>query len=401
MPIRNTLLPLLLLLTAAVISAAPVDDFCDRPGMRTANISLLVTDSRTGETVAQYRSQNITPPASTMKLLTTATALESLGADFRFTTYVETDGTVSPNGVLNGNIYIRGTGDPTLCSSTFHTERMLLEWQQQLRQIGVKTVKGDIVADLSAFCGDELNPQWLWEDIGSYYGPGIYPLSYKDNTVTLRLYAGGEGTPLRVMEMTPQLDSLIIDNRSLCTGRIAQTDIYLRGQPLVNSRTLSGYVRPNRGSIVIKGDLPNPGLMLANDWIRQLRTAGISVEGSGRYTLQADGTKRTTLFTHQSPPLREIIAQTNLHSNNMLAEHLFRYLGTLNGKPATLEQSAAYVQAFWEKRIPSVSTAFIFDGSGLSPKDGISAGILVDLLRYMDTQSAQREAWMASLPVSG
>ena len=94
---------------------SPLEAFLQNPALQNANVGVCIKDMRTGKMIAESRSAFVIPPASTQKLLTTTTALELLGSDSRFSTYLETDSTIT-NGTLNGNLYIRGTGDPTLGS---------------------------------------------------------------------------------------------------------------------------------------------------------------------------------------------------------------------------------------------------------------------------------------------
>ena len=103
-------------LSLGVAGMTPVEALCNDPLMRNANIGLLVRDAATGEVVAEWNANKSFTPASTMKIVTTATALELLGPDFRFETQVQAAGEVDSAGVLHGNLYIRGGGDPTLGS---------------------------------------------------------------------------------------------------------------------------------------------------------------------------------------------------------------------------------------------------------------------------------------------
>ena len=154
-----------------------VDAFLGSEIARGSNITLLVKNLNTGEVLASYRPEVVVPPASTMKLLTTATALEILGGNYRFETYLETDGIVA-DGVLKGNLYVRGTGDPTLGSQKVGNKMFLYKWAQQMVRLGIKKIEGKVIADMSFFDGEATNPGWIWEDIGNYYAPGIFSIAY-------------------------------------------------------------------------------------------------------------------------------------------------------------------------------------------------------------------------------
>ena len=147
-----------LLLTMVLLAKNPVDDFINNPLLANANISLLVKDLATNKTICQYRPTNSSIPASTMKLVTTATALELLGPTFRFQTKLEIDGTLSSTGILNGNLYIRGGGDPTLGSEHLGDKDFLTKWVEEVKKAGIKKITGQIIADGSLYDNEGVNP---------------------------------------------------------------------------------------------------------------------------------------------------------------------------------------------------------------------------------------------------
>lgn len=369
-----------------------------------ANISLLVKNMKTGEVLADYRSNNVVPPASTMKLITTATALELLGSDYQYETYLETDGEIR-NGVLNGNLYIRGTGDPTLGSHKVGNQQFLCKWVQGLRQAGITKIEGKVIADVSYFDATATNPAWLNEDIGNYYAPGIFALSYLDNTMNILLSSTAVGDVAEVVRTIPEVEGMSFENHVRCT-KTQYDGAYVSGMPYHNFRLLVGTVPANQGMFGIKGDLPNPPYLLAKHFIEKLKEQGIEVTKDADYQvepiLNSDGSKQTrkVLYTYKSEPLSEIIRETNENSNNMYAEMIFRALGSKVATPATIDYSIDMVRRFWQNRKISLDGCWIYDGCGLAPQDAISTKVFVQLLDYM-AKSAEREAFYNSLPVSG
>ena len=113
---------------------------------RYANISISIKDMSTGEIIASHRPNHVVPPASTMKLLTTATALEVFGEDHRFSTFIEYSGSIE-NGVLYGDIYIKGGGDPLL-GNLEDGQNCLNIWTREIHRVGIKTIKGKVIADM-------------------------------------------------------------------------------------------------------------------------------------------------------------------------------------------------------------------------------------------------------------
>lgn len=386
------------LLVSRAFAAGSIDILLQHPVTATANITLLVQDLHSGEIIDSYRPKNVAPPASVMKLLPTATALETLGADYRFSTYIEYSGTIEA-GVLHGDLYVRGTGDPTLGSQKVGDRNLLNRWVRAVREAGIRTIDGRVIADLSYFDADAINPGWIWEDIGNYYAPGVYALSYMDNTMNVILRSGPIGSIAEVQYTVPEVPGVRFDNHIRCTS-ITHDGAFVHGAAYNYTRYLTGSVPSNKGSFGVQGDLPNPGLLLVQHFTQKLEENGVKVTAEPTYQSEADAVSRTLLYTWQSPPLAEIIMETNVHSNNMYAECLFRTFGSRYSLPCTIHNSADFEKDYWLRRGVDIRSARIVDGCGLAPQDALSAETLVQLLTYM-YRSKNSDAFYASLPVSG
>ena len=385
-------------LVCAQTNISPLESFLQNPALQNANVGVCVKNLNTGKVIADSRSAFVIPPASTQKLLTTCTALELLGADFRFSTYLETD-TVIKNGVLKGNLYIRGTGDPTLGSQKIGDQMFLYRWVQALKKKGIKQIDGNIIADVSFFDGDAVNPQWIWEDIGNYYAPGIYALPYLDNTLNIQLNSTAIGQVADVIKTLPYVEGIEFENHIRCTS-ITYDGAYVHGLPYNNKRYLVGSIPANHGVFGVKGDIPNPPLLLSEHFRLRLEEQGITVNGIADYVTEGIPEQRIVLYEYKSEPLTEIITETNQNSNNLYAEQLFRYLGSRISLPCTIQNSIIVMQNCWRNRGINLQNCFIMDGCGLAPQDAISAQVLVQMLAFMN-KSKNREAFVASLPVAG
>lgn len=365
--------------------------------LRQANISLVVTDAETGETVASYTPERCATPASITKLLTTATALELLGDDFRFTTTVAYDGTFA-NGTIDGNVYIVGGGDPSLGSKHVNDNYFLNRWCQQMKALGVRRITGNIVADASLYDIESVPPKWTWEDMGNYYGAGVFGLSVYDNTLNILMRSGADGTQPTILNVTPQITGLQLFNYAK-SNHTEMDSAYVYGMPYDNRRWIVGAVPANRGQFLLKGDIPNPPLCVAEHFAAQLRTYGIAVEGT--YTDRSDSKlPRTTLFTHHSEPLSELCKITNFMSNNNYAEHIFRQLAARPNATASNNAAIDAEKRFWRARGVNFQGISINDGSGLSPMDGFSAEFLNKILLLM-FRSPNYQTFLHSIPIAG
>ena len=149
-----------------------------------ANMSVYVQNMQTGEVIDSYRADHVVPPASVMKLLTTGAALEILGPGYRFPTVLEHSGTIE-NGVLHGNLYIHGSCDPSL--GWKGRTAFLDQWVKAVQKAGITAIDGAVIADMTMLDGEAQNPNWLCEDAGNYYAPGIFALNYYGNTMNIVL----------------------------------------------------------------------------------------------------------------------------------------------------------------------------------------------------------------------
>lgn len=389
----------LLLFSILTFAKSPLDGLVNNSLLQNANISLLVRDVATNTTVCEYHSKNSVVPASTMKLVTTATALELLGADFRFQTRLEVDGKVTADGVLNGNLYIRGGGDPTLGSEKLGDTTFLVKWVEAIKNRGIRKINGRVIADAGLFDDEGVNPKWTWEDMGNYYAAGIYGISYLDNTYRLVLRSGSVGTTPTVLRVVPEIANLKIDNR-LMSSSISFDSAYFYGAPHSDYRTVTGEIPANRAEFVTKGDIPNPALLLAQHFTNRLVQNGVAVRDLPTDIVEQTS-ERTAIYTHDSPPLSEIITETNVRSNNLYAECVFKYLALQNKAVATNAEAVQVIKAFWKSKGLSVDQLFMYDGSGLSPSDAVSAQFFVELLSYMQTKSLNKDVFFRSLPVAG
>jgi len=385
--------------TTLTFAGNPLENFVNSPALENANISLQFKDLGADKTLYQFRSNNVTIPASTMKLVTTASAIELLGPSFCFQTKLEIDGTLNSEGVLNGNLYIKGGGDPTLGSEKLGDQNFLAKWVEAIKKAGIKRINGQIVADGTLFDDEGVNPKWTWEDVGNYYAAGAYGISYMDNTFKLVLQSGLYGTTPEIIRTIPEIPSLIFENHLTSTD-IDSDSAYFYGAPLSNHRVLRGEIPANRFEFIIKGDIPNPSLLLAEHFQKKLNENAVFISN-----LPSDVVKtvidRKVIYIHNSPPLSEIISETNVNSNNGYAEEIFRYLALKNSRVATTRRAIDEVRSFWKVKNLPVNQLFMYDGCGLSPLDAVSANFYVDLLTYMKTKSVNKEAFFNSLPVSG
>lgn len=414
--IRNKIVLFCLLICfhalAGAQTPAPVKRLLQAPYMRGASFSLIVKDVQDGKTVCSYDTDRLQSPASVLKTVATATALEILGEDYRYPTTLEYDGTLE-NGTLKGNLYIKGSGDPSLGSSYFAPDqnKFLSAWIAALQKAGIRRITGSIISDESIFDTEGASVKWLREDMGNYYAPGSYGLSIFDNMYKLSLQTGAVGSRPVLKGTEPNIPFIRFKNY-LKTASVSSDSAYIIGAPLDDVRYLYGVLPANREAYVLKGDIPDPALYLAHYLTDRLRQKGIQVDGAPScYRIEAEENRwnkkeRKEIVTTYSPTLREIASVCNHVSHNLYADALVKTIG-LQYKPRKNEVISSFgrgvqvVKEYWEKKGLDVFSLRMNDGSGLAPADKVSAGFMGELLAYMATESAVSEAFIASLPQAG
>ena len=186
----------------------------------------------------------------------------------------------------------------------------------------------------------------------------------------------------------------------LTSTSITYDSAFFYGAPHSYLRSIHGEIPANRFEYIIKGDIPNPGLLLAENFQDKLNESGITISKLPS-DIVTNESERRVILVQESPPLSEIIKETNVHSNNGYAEQIFRYLALSKNKIGTSNGSVQVIRSFWKSKGLPVEQLFMYDGCGLSPVDAVSSQFLVDLLSYMQTISPNREAFINSLPVAG
>ncbi|MDR1780327.1 MAG: D-alanyl-D-alanine carboxypeptidase/D-alanyl-D-alanine-endopeptidase [Tannerella sp.] len=386
--------------------------FMHRQALQGASVAFLAKEVGTGATLYSYDAGRKLTPASVAKTVTTATALEILGADYRYETVIQYDGKIA-NAVLNGNIYIRGSGDPTTCSAEFKSagDSIIRLWVAAVRAAGIATINGNIIADESIFDTEGVSMKWLREDLGSNYGQGSYGINIFDNMFALYVNSGAAGSRPTLDHTSPEMSRIKFFNY-LTTKPIEADSFYITGFPYSDERYLYGVVRPNREQIKIEGDIPDPPLAAAQYFLKSLENNGITVKGKAtncrmmKESGEWNDSGRTTLTTTTSPPLSDIIRVVNNVSHNMFADALIKTLGLrYSPKPeeviSSFERGVKVVAEFWQGRGVDVSLLTLYDGSGLAASDKATANFLCDMHIYMAKESKNSATYLNSLPRAG
>lgn len=392
-------------------SQTALQQLLQTPALKHASVGISVKDLSSGKTIVSHNEDKSLTTASIMKLVTTATALELLGPNFRYNTTLAMDAQDA------SKLLIVGSGDPTLGTSVFKENpySFLMDWAQVLREplANRSNLKLYVVDNLFGY--DGVSDEWTWIDMGNYYAAGSYGVSVFDNSYRLYFDTTNRNKCPVILRTEPEINGLTFTNH-LQLNTTGRDNGYIYGAPFSYERILRGDIPAGRTAFSIKGDIPDPGLMLGEVLATELNKKGVNV--SLVETAQNDYLSNScnkgpsinnyrvgqVLHVHQSRPLTEILREVNVESNNHYAEHLIRTIGRNQNSDIysdALLEGVKFVNTHWTKQNISTSSLFLHDGCGLAPQNAASPEFFSNLLVYMHNKSNYAKEFFASLPVAG
>ncbi len=396
---------------------AELSGLLSRYHWRSARYSVLVVSLDTGDTLFAHWPDSLVAPASNLKLLTTAAALERLGPDYRFRTYLLTNGTVQ-DGVLDGDLILYGTGDPGISDRFYDSKtKVFEELVDQLEARGIHRVAGDLVADASYLPGPLRPAGWDPRDLNDYFTAAVSALSFNENVVSFRVEAAARAGAPPIVQTIPDHSGLRIQNDALTVeGRAVPRLAIVRADPS-DPILVEGRIRVGARDVWRQLTVPDPAAFTLSVFRSVLNARGIQVEGRDRLVekpseslvsgrrIVAPASGRALprvriLATHVSPPLLDYLTVVNKHSNNFFAESVFRTLGRVTLGDGSPEACARAVASTLQALGVSTDGVVQLDGSGLSPGNRVSASILVSLLTHVAATPLWSDFW-STLPEAG
>jgi len=377
---------------------ARLTEILEAPELDGARTGLHVRSVSDGHVLFDRNGQQLFNPASNMKLLTTAAALHHLGPSYVFKTEVRRDANLV-DGVVRGNLYVKGYGDPTL------TTEAMFGLVNEIALSGIRRVSGDVVIDDTFFDEVSEGPGWEDETGDPAYAAPIGAFSVNFNTFVARVLPGPKpGAPARV-EVWPDVEMIDVRVEATTRGPRTRTRLWVG----------TSSPKPDQIEVVVRGAIAadrvrgysvrrrvhEPTRFAGAMLMRLLQLRGIDVGGHLRIApIPERGTVAVT--TAYSRHLSDIISLLNKYSNNFIAEQILKTLGAeLREAPGTWAKGTAVLSDFLRELGVDDEAYVLGNGSGLNDVNRVSPSLITEVLMRMHQRFDVRPEFVASLAVAG
>ena len=396
--------------TSQMVIQRKIDSLTNSPFLENGFLGISIKSVNSDKNIIEFNAKKSLHPASTMKLISSATALMALGEDFRYSTFLEYSGEIKDS-VLIGNIIIKGSGDPSLGSWRFKNQpdykQLSDRWSMKIKNLGIKEIRGRVFADGSFFDENVVPDSWTWGDTGNYYGAGAYGLNMNENLywVSFKPTNFMESAPL--IKTSPDLPYYQKINRVLTdkAGTGDQVNIY--STPYQDVLIMQGFV-PKGKDFSVKGSIPDPALFSAYFLNSKLVENGITVLETPLSYLEAN--KKNIYFqkpmqtividTLFSNPLRDLVRECNFQSINLYAETFLKTPSVTMNLGSSTEDAVKGLKQIWQTKNVKLEGLKMKDGSGLSPANGITPNNMTDVLKAMFLEKSF-VSFYESIPIVG
>ena len=371
--------------------------FMTDPQMRYAIAGISVVNSESGQTLFEYNGNIGLAPASCQKLVTSATALELLGINYRYKTEIGYDGEIK-DGKLMGNLHIKGYGDPTLGSWRYtgtSDTSIIKQWQKKIQDLRIKKIEGQIMVYADQWETASVPGGWPWDDMGNYYGAGAYGLNWRENQYDLVLKSGpNPGDKVMIVKMIPVVHNMIFTNELVAGKKGSGDNAYIYSAPYNDRAFIRGTIPPAQSAFTISGSMTHPGMQLG------YTLAAALTDGTGKQPgVREQSTKKSIqpIHVHYSPVLDSINYWFMRKSVNLYGETLVKTLAFEKNRKGATEDGLEIMKDFWKTKGIDPASLRMIDGSGLSPQNRVTANSLVKVLQYARSRSWFTQ-YMAAFP---
>jgi len=370
-------------------------------------VGIQVVEAATGKMLYQKNADRLFLPASNLKILTSALALERLRPDYRFTTRVVRE--------ASGDVVLLGAGDPSLSGRVFPYKRDQRSGPplQAIEQLadgivarGVRRIDGDVIGDDRLFPWDPYPPSWTLDDTLRDYGAPVSALSVNQNTVSVAISAGGRAGEAAALALAPAFEYLTIENRVRTTARGGEFALHVRRVAESRQWELTGTIPVGYAAVTRILPVDDPALFAAAALYDAMTRRGIAIHGRALARHRVTGeafaaVEGEELASRTSPPLAELLQVMDKVSENLYAEILLREVGRVTRGEGSTEAGLMEMSAYLADTAGAQAGDWrLEDGSGLARNTLVTPRLLTHILARL-AQSSNRDVWLSLLPAGG
>ena len=363
--------------------------------LRHAILGFYVADAKTGKAIFEKNAQVGLAPASTQKIITSVTAFELLGKQFRFKTTLGYNGRIA-DGVLKGNLFITGTGDPTLGSWRYDAtkeDKILQSIVRLIKENKIQRIDGSVYIDEPGFSIQTIPDGWIWQDIGNYYGAGSWGFNWRENQYDLVLQPGKKAGDTTTINGTKnKLANVDLTNAITTANRGTGDNAYIYLAPYSTFGFATGTI-PLGDNFTISGSMSNPPMQFAAELENAFSKNDVKVTGGYKYAIQKFSDRQGwqkpefAIDSILSPGFEQINYWFLKKSINLYGEALIKTLAYRDSGFGSTDKGVEIVKQFWKRRNIEPAAINIIDGSGLSPQNRLTTQALGYVLLFAKTRS--------------
>lgn len=371
-----------------------------KPG--SMRMGLHVVDAATGADVIAVDADGALKPASNMKVVTAAAALDILPGSFRFRTVLA---------VRGNDLVVIGSGDPSFGDPKIAAARRqqitaaFHDWAARLKARGLTEIAGDLIIDDSVFESQRVHPSWDRDQLDSWYCAPVGGLNINDNCIDVQISPGKPGEPAAV-KVVPGNTYVTIQNQAKTGGKQTASIRRPRNEPVYVVSGLCKFASTFQAITV-----PDPGMLFGSALKTTLAADGINIRGTVRRERVRDGLGNPpgncSVVAVQENGIDDSLGRMLKDSQNLFAECVLKTIGfqrsaaeTGNGEGSYVSGRRALAEYFKKIGAPVAQDVYIDDGSGLSHRNRVTPRLMTHVLRHMFRHPRSKE-FIANLPVAG
>jgi serine-type D-Ala-D-Ala carboxypeptidase/endopeptidase (penicillin-binding protein 4) len=375
------------------------------PCLSNAFPGVAIQSLRTGEYLYLMNEHKLFVPGSNVKLFTSAAALLSLGPDYRYETTLDFKGTLQQT-LLSGDLYLRGSGDPTLgvVFADDSTTDAFNTFVSRLQSLGVQSISGRLIGDDSAFEDERWGKGWAWDYLDRDYAAPISALSFHENCIDIHFMPGDSTGTAAGFTSDPDVMSDSIINNVMTMDSSCHSNVTYHKSFFNDQINFEGQISIRDSVLNKRIPVTDPARFttacFSNILKQNFADVRLKIKTVNDFCEPDSTSSQAVIAVHSSRKLSDIVKVLNQKSQNLYAELVLRTMGRTLGTRGSVKAGLGILK----KTLNTIgidSTQYsLVDGSGLSRKNYVTPSVVVNLLRAMRSQTCAR-FFVESLPLAG